>query len=382
MTGLPRAVSPGGAARLGRVTDLADLRTRPARRPPRRRLPAAGVVVVVLVVLGLLLGAALGTRALLSALGSSAGADYTGQGTGEVIVQVVEGDTASDIAETLREKDVVRSAAAFRTVAGEDTRSRSVQPGSYRLRAQMSAAAALALLLDPQARAAGRVTLPEGVTLADALQRIAGSTEVPRKDLRAAVAAPRGLGLPAYARGEVEGFLFPATYEVEPGTTAVQALRMMVDRFDQAADELDLERRAAAIGRTPYEVVITASLIEKETAFAGDRGRVARVVYNRLDAGMPLQFDSTVNYVREEKKARLSLDDLEQESAYNTYQNTGLPPTPISSPGTEALEAALTPADGDDVYFVTTAEDGSSLFTADYEEFVRAKAKAKAEGIY
>ncbi len=367
------------------MTDLADSRTSAPRRPPRRLPTAVGVVVVVLVLLGLLVGAALGARALLSSFGggsSSAATDYPGPGTGEVLVQVDQGDTASDIAVELQDKDVVASAGAFRTLAAQDTRSRSVQPGSYLLRAQMSAAGALDLLLDPAARAQNRVTLPEGVTLADALQRIADSTEIPLEDLQSAVEEPEELGLPDYAEGQVEGFLFPATYDVEPDTTAVQVLTRMVERFDAAATELELEERAEQIGRTPYEVLITASLIEKETAFPDDRAKVARVVYNRLDDGMPLQFDSTVNYIREEKKARLTLDDLKQESDYNTYQNTGLPPTPIDSPGAEAIEAALTPAEGDYVFFVTIAKDGRSLFTADYDEFINAKNKAQAEGVY
>jgi len=246
----------------------------------------------------------------------------------------------------------------------------------------MSAAGALALLLDPASRARSRVTLPEGVTTAVALKRIADATEVPLKDLQAAVGDPSVLGLPDYAEGQVEGFLFPATYDVEPGTSAVDALKLMTARFAKAAQDVDLVDRAEAIGRTPYEVLITASLIEKETAFPADRNKVARVVYNRLDKDMPLQFDSTVNYIRSEKKARLSLDDLKQESDYNTYQNTGLPPTPIDSPGAEAIEAALSPAEGDYVYFVTIDEDGRSLFTADYDEFINAKNKAKAEGVY
>ena len=231
-------------------------------------------------------------------------------------------------------------------------------------------------------RARTRVTLPEGVTVAVALQKIADATEVPLADLQAAIADPAAIGLPAYAGDQAEGFLFPATYDIEPGTRAVDALRLMTARYVRAAATVDLEARARALGRSPYDVVRTASLIEKETAFAPDRTKVARVVYNRLDAGMPLQFDSTVNYLREEKKARLSLDDLKQESAYNSYQNKGLPPTPIDSPGQASLEAALSPADGAFVYFVTVSKDGSSLFTASYDEFLRAKEKAKAEGVY
>ena len=140
--------------------------------------------------------------------------------------------------------------------------------------------------------------------------------------------------------------------------------------------------RAAAIGRTPYEIITIASLIEKESAFAADRPKVARVVYNRLADGMRLQFDSTVNYIREEQEGPAHARRHQAESDYNTYKNEGLPPTPIDSPGEAAIEAALNPADGDWLYFVTTSKDGSSLFTADYDEFLAAKAKAQREGVY
>ena len=365
------------------MSDLLDLRPEPqGRTRPRRRLPrAVGVLLVLAVFVGLLVGAVIGARTLLSSF-SGGTPDYTGVGTGEVLVQVRPGDSAGNIATALLDKDVVKSGAAFRKAAAADDRSRSIQPGFYRLRMQMSGNEAVALLLDPASRARSRVTVPEGSTVAVALERLAQGTELPIGDLQAAVADPAALALPDYAGGQAEGFLFPATYDIEPGTSAAEALRQMVERFGAAASSVDLENRAPAIGRTPYEVLITASLIEKETAFAADRPKVARVVYNRLAAGMALQFDSTVNYIRTEKKARLTLDDLKQESDYNTYENVGLPPTPIDSPGEAALDAALTPASGDFLYFVTTSKDGSSLFTADYQEFLHAKAKAQREGVY
>lgn len=366
------------------MSDLMDLPTRGpgARRGGRRRGRVLALVLFALLLCGLFGGAVVGGHAVLSALTGDRTPDYAGDGAGEVLVQVRDGETAGDIGHTLQGSGVVRSEAAFRKAATAEARSRSVQPGFYRLRTHMSAAAAVALLLDPAARARSRVTLPEGVTVAVALQKIADATEVSLADLQAAIADPAAIGLPAYAKGQVEGFLFPATYDIEPGTSAVDTLRLMTARYAKAAAAVDLEARAAAIGRTPYEVVTTASLIEKETAFAADRPKVARVVYDRLAAGMPLQFDSTVNYLREEKKARLSLDDLKQESAYNTYQVKGLPPTPIDSPGQASLEAALDPAAGDYLYFVTVSKDGSSLFTSDYNAFLAAKAKAQAEGVY
>ena len=364
------------------MSDLADLATHDDRRvrPGRRRAGRLVALLLFLVVIAALgIGGVLGAQKVL---GRESAPDYSGDGTGQVLVQVRNGQTASEIATTLHDDGVVKSAAAFRKAATADDRSRSVQPGFYRLRSRMSAAAAVTLLLDPEARARTRVTLAEGLTLSAALQKIADATEVPIADLQKAVSNPAALGLPAYAGGQVEGFLYPATYDIEPGPSAVDALRQMTSRFTTAAADLGLEARAATLGQTPYQVLITASLIEKETAFAADRPKVARVVDNRLAAGMPLQFDSTVNYVREEKKARLTLDDLKQESAYNTYTNKGLPPTPIDSPGEAAIDAALNPAEGDWIYFVTTAKDGSSLFTSDYAAFLAAKAQAKAAGVY
>jgi UPF0755 protein len=214
------------------------------------------------------------------------------------------------------------------------------------------------------------------------IDRIVKFTELKRADVVAAIENPAVLGLPPYARNRPEGFLFPATYDVEPGTAAVDALRQMTEKFAEVAAGLDLETRAAALHLTPYQVVIIASIIEDETALDADRPKVARVVLNRLARNMPLQLDSTVNYVRTQKKARLTLADIAVESPYNTYAHTGLPPTPIDSPGERALDAALSPATGDWLYFVTIDKQGNSLFTNDDQEFLRAKAKAQREGVY
>ncbi len=369
------------------MSDLADLTRQddpltPRHRPRRRRRGrGAALLLFFVLVLALVAGVVLGGRAVLGQF-SKDDADYSGQGDGQVVVQVRAGDTASAIAATLQTEGVVKSRTAFTKAATADERSRSLQPGFYRLRTHMSGAAAVALMLDPAARDRSRVTLPEGVTVAVALQKIASSTDVSLADLQAAAADPAAIGLPAYAKGQLEGFLYPATYDVEPGSSATEVLKMMTARYAQAAQDVDLVAGAARIGQTPYDVLITASLIEKETAFAADRPKVARVVYNRLAEAKPLEFDSTVNYLRTEKKARLSVDDTKQESAYNTYQIQGLPPTPIDSPGDAALQAALHPDDGDWIYFVTVSKDGSSLFTSDYEVFKAAKAKSQADGVY
>lgn len=348
---------------------------------PSRRLPKpVGLLAVVLVLLALAAGAVVGGERLYrSALGTK---DFTGSGTGMVIVQVRAGDTARDIATTLLDDGVVRSARAFTNVAQREPGSRSVQPGFFRLKHRMSAASALQLLLDPSARLRSRVTLPEGIPLAKVVDRIVAGTQVTRPELLAALSKPASLGLPSYAGGQPEGFLFPATYDVEPGTGAVDVLTMLTQRFAEEAASLDLEGGAKALGVTPYDVVKVASLVEAETALDSDRAKVAGVIYNRLRKGMRLQLDSTVNYLRVEKAARLSLEDLKVDSPYNTYQHAGLPPTPISSPGGKALMAALNPARTDAIYFITIDKAGHSLFTSSYQEFLAAKAKAQRDGVY
>lgn len=365
------------------VTDLFD-GAAPSRAQHRRRRRrtgrAVGVLVVGLLLVGLVGGGAYGARRAINHFRSPP--DYPGPGSGQVVVQVKPGDTATSVSATLVQAGVVASQAAFLTVARKDPRSAELQPGYYRMALKMKATDAFARLLDAAARVQARVVLPEGVQLAQALTSIAQQSGLPEAQVKAAAAEVGALGLPGYAKGQLEGFLFPATYEVQPDTTATALLRTMVQRFETAAKSLSLDARAAALGLSPYDVVKTASLIEKETAFPADQPKVARVVYNRLKIGMPLQFDSTVNYVRTEKKVRLSLDDIKVESAYNTYLNKGLPPTPIGSPGEATLNAALTPDPGDWIYFVAISKSGQSMFTSDYNAFLAAKAKAQADGVY
>lgn len=347
----------------------------PPSGPYRRRRTLALAVVVALAA-GVLYG---GVALYNSVLGV---ADWSGQGTGQVVVQVAPGDSSRDIGATLVERKVVKSVRAFTRAAKDDARSRSIQPGYYQLRAHMSGKAALALLLDPASRLRGRVTLPEGIPLSTVVERLTKYTELKRADILAALQNPAVLGLPSWAGNHPEGFLFPATYDVDPGMGAVDALQMMTQKFAEVAAGLDLENRARALGLSPYQVVVIASIVEAETPLDEDRAKVARVVLNRLAKGMPLQLDSTVNYVRTEKKARLSLKDIQVESPYNTYLNKGLPPTPIDAPGEKALDAALSPAQGDWLYFITIDKQGHSLFTSSYQDFLKAKAKAQREGVY
>ena len=367
------------------MSDLLELRDE--RPPPRRsrrrssRLPKVlAVLVVLLITVALIAAVAVVGQRVLSRFDSAP--DFSGSGTGEAVVEIEPGQTAGDIARTLQEKGVVKSVAAFNEAAMDEPRSRSLQPGFYALRQQMSAAAALELLLDPSARLQGRVTLPEGLTVPQTLETLAKGTDIPLADFQAAAKDPAAIGLPDYAEGRLEGFLFPATYDVDPGSTATEVLTAVLDRFDQAAKTTGLEARAEELGYSPYEVLTVASLIEREVRFDDEYPKVARVVYNRLEQGIPLGIDAAVLFGLGRTSGELTKSDLAKDTPYENRRKTGLPPTPIASPGEATIEAALNPAEGDFLYYVLATKEGRSFFTSDYDEFINQRDKSRAEGIF
>jgi uncharacterized YceG family protein len=335
-----------------------DPRTGRARR---KRSPFA-VLVSLLVLAGLVFGIVVGGQKLF-ALINPASRDYAGQGTGEVQIRVQNGDTLSDIARTLVTADVVASVGPFIHAADANAAAVGIQPGVYGLRLQMSGQAALDRLLDPAARLLSRVTLPEGLTVERTLARLAEQTGRPVEELQAAAADPSALGLPAYANGSLEGFLFPATYDVEPGDAPADILRRMVARSVQALDELQIPEDAR------LNVLTKASLVQAEAGSVVDMGKVARVLDNRLADGMPLQLDTTVNYANGKGGITTTTQDRQNPSPYNTYVHPGLPPGPISNPGEEALRAVLAPTPGDWRYFVVVDPDtGDTRFAVTGDE--------------
>ncbi len=300
--------------------------------------------------------------------------DFEGPGTGEVSVTVERGDSLTAIAQRLVQAGVVKSEDAFLRAADADERASAIGPGVYALRSQMSGELALALMLDPESRAESRLVLPEGLTLDQTIAAASEATGIPRKDLRRVLnKEPGTLDLPGWAKDRPEGFLFPASYELAGDEDATTLLQALVRRFGVASVELDLEARAAAIGRDPYEVLIIASLVQAE-GVPNDFAKVARVIENRLDMDMPLQLDAAVAYGLGVTDLTLSDEQLQQDTPYNTYTRTGLPPTPINSPGEAAIEAALSPAKGKWLYYVTVNPDtGETKFTRDYDEFLQFK---------
>jgi UPF0755 protein len=299
-------------------------------------------------------------------------------GTGEAVVVVSSGDTLTEIGQKLAEAGVIASVDSWINTASVDDRASSIGPGKYTLRTQMSATEALDLMLDPESRADSRLVLPEGLRLEQTVAIAADATSLPKSDFQRVLRNPGDIGLPEWAKDRPEGFLFPATYDLTGEETPKGLLKGLVARFNQASEDVGLEERARERGITPYQALIIASLVEAEVA-PGDFAKAARVIYNRLDAGMPLQLDSTVSYALGINDIQLNEDQLGTDSPFNTYQRKGLPPRPINSPGQAAIEAALSPAKGKWLYFVSVdPRTGETKFARSYEKFLEYKREFQA----
>ncbi|MCM6760901.1 endolytic transglycosylase MltG [Rathayibacter sp. ZW T2_19] len=301
--------------------------------------------------------------------------DFAGTGTSEVVFTIHQGDGGSDIAENLVSDGVIKSYAPFYELLVSTTPEPVFQPGAYSMKAEMSAKSALAALLDSEStRLANTFVIPEGTALASALPLIADGTGVPVEELQAAAADWGSFGLPAQATS-LEGFLFPATYDVDPGTPAHDILQTLVNRMYQALDEaqVPVEDR--------YRVIVFASLVQREARIADDFPKVARVFQNRLDQGWRLQSDATVAYGTGATD-RVTTTDAERgdvNNVYNTYQRDGLPPAPISNPGDIAIESVLRPAEGTWMYFVTVnLETGETVYSTTDAEHNAAVAQWQA----
>jgi UPF0755 protein len=219
------------------------------------------------------------------------------------------------------------------------------------------------------------VTLPEGLTLKQTATSVGEATEghISAKEFEAATReGGYNYSFLADANGNLEGFLFPKTYDFTSRTPARRAVNKLLKQFQIETENLEWSR-TQSLGVSEYQVVIIASLIEKEAKLPEDRPLIASVIYNRLKRNMKLGIDATVQYALGEWKSELSNKDLEVDSPYNTYKIVGLPPAPICNPGFESIRAALYPASTGYIYYILTGSDGKHSFTADYNEFLRWK---------
>jgi UPF0755 protein len=335
----------------------------------RRRRPRTALTFVLMLALfaGLVVAGVVFVPRIFDALRPQPAPDYPGPGYGIVTVEVLEGDNGGDIAQTLLDAGVVASTKAFVDAFNDNPGATSIQAGSYDLKKEMKAADAVAALLDPANRAEVKLTVAEGLRASQVFERIASVTGLPVAEVEAAAKDAAAIGLPAEAGGNVEGWLAPATYTVERDATPTDILRHMVEQTTQEFDERGIE------GLRRQRVLIRASIVEKEVNNPEDYGKVARVIENRLAPDSPtggtLGMDSTLAYGLGKSGLDLTREDLASNNLYNTRVHPGLPPGPIGSPGTAAIDAVLSPPAGDWLYFVTVNPDtGETRFTASYEE--------------
>jgi UPF0755 protein len=295
--------------------------------------------------------------------------DYKGSGTTPVDVKIPPGATGTKIAQLLVDAGVVKSTKAYLDAADQTAASTSIQAGTYALKKQMSAQAALQALLNPDSRQLKQVTIPEGWRLPMIIAAVSKVTGVPKAQVETAAKDTAALGLPAGVKSP-EGYFFPATYDVEPSTTAEDLLREMAAKTEETLTGLGV---AAA---DQNRVLTLASLVQAEGRHPEDMGKIARVLVNRLAKNMPLQLDTTIHYATGKFTVQTTNADLAVKSPYNTYTHAGLPPGPIGSPGTVALQAAINPTPGPWMYFVATdPSTGKTEFGVTEADFQRMKAE-------
>lgn len=388
--------------------DRSPRRNAAAERRRRRRTAVISAAIVFLVVLIAGIG-----YAGLRVVGIFGGDDKdfgNTAGTSDVLVRIPKDATLTKFGEILKEHDVVASVNAFTTAAG----GKPISAGYYKLRTEIPASTAVSMMTDTENRV-GRTVIPEGLqldtkkgidgkTTPGVFARVADATAVDLNGQRsgvtveelakaAATATPEELGVPAWATRAVdgldgdhrrlEGLIAPTSWEaIDPNQTPVQMLNYLISRSASLFAQWGLpESGTSGSDLTPYETLVTASITEREVNRAQDYPKVARVIVNRLGDNQALQMDSTVNYTSAVQNIDVAGDDFTAATKWNTYQQKGLPPTAIGAVGQPALQAAIDPPTGNWLYFVSVDQQGTTLFTDDFEQHKRNREQACDNGV-
>jgi len=363
----------GGEPVEGPVVSRAELgrASRLQRRRNRRRRTRG--VIVFLVLIGLITGGAYEAFRLTSRRPPKV---QPGQ---PVNLTIQPGEGSRQIGKALEEAGVIDSAGRFRAVASSRGLDGALKPGDYQLETAMDVDSVIDILVRGP-NLGTPFTLPEGFTVDQVLAKIAATKRFSRASLQKALTSP-DLEVPFRPKGvkSLEGLLFPQTYRIDKDATPTTVLRQMLDQTDSVMNQFDLSATPRHL--SPYQILTIASMVEREAKVPEDRPKIARVIYNRLAKGQPLQIDATVQFALGTAKQRLSSQDLKVASPYNTYLHTGLPPTPIASPGQASIKAVMQPADGPWLFYVLIDGDGHHAFTASATEFARLKDEAKRKGL-
>jgi UPF0755 protein len=343
-----------------------------APAPRRKRRRGLGLTIALIVIVALVGGGVWAWNTyspqLKNVFGSQAPADYaSGKAHGEAAITVNSGDIPSTISNTLYKAGVTKSPTVFYQMLLTKGLNPTFYPGVYKLQKEMTASAALKAMEDPKNKLDHSVVLPEGLTESQILQRVSTGLNIPLADLKTAVKNPRDYGV---NQDSLEGWLFPALYQFNPGTSAHDVVKAMVDRMKQELSD-------AGVAPADQQKILTiASIVQREARQSQDFGKVARVIDNRLAQGMKLQMDSTAQYgygSLHNGTASSSQAALDDPNPWNTYAHTGLPKGPIASPGAQAITAALNPTPGSWLYFTTVnMNTGETVFSTTYAEHDKA----------
>lgn len=337
------------------------------RRAQRRRKRISGIIIAIAIVALLIGGGYFGVTKLIAwrdsrSNQSTAIADYPGPGYGEVEFTVSEGQGAAEIADNLLKAEVIKSTAAFTSVVNAN--STTLYPGTFTLKKHMAASKVIDVLSDTN-QAVGFLEVRPGERATDVFANAAKLSGIAQSEFDTIIKNEGKDILPNEAGGSFEGWLEPGTYNVKSMKSASEILKAMVDKRIAKLDELGVPA-----GGDRERVMIIASIAEAEVNKADYYGKVTRVIENRLEQGMSLGMDSTVAYGNNVKPAQVTTEMTQDESnPYNTYKISGLPPTPISNPGDNAIQAALHPESGSWLYFCTVNLDtGETKFAATADE--------------
>jgi UPF0755 protein len=302
-----------------------------------------------------------------------------GDGSGQVAVTIPKGASVSEVGDLLDEKGVVDSSTFFQirtTIAGKRT---ELYPGHFTLAHGMSYGAAIDALSQPPVKRATTVTIPEGYSRSQAAQLVEEDGlegDYTKETVRSKYLNPAQYG--GKSARDLEGFLFPDTFEMKPGAPAADLVQLQLQDFERRIKGVDMSY-AKSKNLTVFDVLIIASMIEREAGVPGQRKLVASVVYNRLHEGIPLGIDATIRFATGNYEEPLTESELAVDSPYNTRTNAGLPPGPINSPGIEAIESAAHPAKSDFLFYVNKPSTCNELaFSKTNAEFESDVAKYNA----
>ena len=330
-------------------------------------------------VLGFLLVVTLALIIYANGLGGSV---FDADDTKEVIVTIEPGSTTNDIGDILEEQGIIGDGNSFKLYTMFKHYDGQYQAGSYAFSPSMNAEEIAQIMIQGKTNQI-TFTIPEGYTEYQIAESLADAGLVEKKSFIKLIESKELVSEFEFLKGaqnnkhRLEGYLFPSTYTMPADSDERDIVYHLLETYDEIFTD-EWSARAKELGLTENEVIVIASLIEKEAGVDQDRGKVSSVIYNRLEEGMPLQIDATVQYVRslndQDVKEDLTYDDTKVESEYNTYTNTGLPPGPICCPGEASIKAALYPEDTKYLYYVLSDKlDGSHNFSESYEEFEKNK---------